>query len=157
MDTILSAVKCQFDLVCLHLLEVCNRASRPPTDCSGTMSKVGVSLKLKTCLFFEDFIDYLSHVVPPARLGILTTATNAICELQNPTNVTKLKSSLGRCNVLRHFVSSFTCVDASFQCKLQQEQPYHFGRLKETEMEALETLQQRLLSPLKLALPRSKG
>lgn len=74
--------------------------------------------------------------------------------LQLHTEVTELKSFLGLFNEFRRSVQNFTHVAALLNCQFQIHQAFEFGRLNETVIEALETLQNGLLTPPKLVLPR---
>lgn len=55
-----------------------------------------MSLQLMKCFFLEDCIDLLGHEIQPDRLDILTKAADAIRGPERATNVTELKSFLGR-------------------------------------------------------------
>lgn len=54
-------------------------------------------------------------------------------------------------------ISKFAGVAAPLNRKLVEEQLFRFDRLKDTEIKALETLKQCLLSPPMLALPKLNG
>lgn len=57
--------------------------------------RAGLLLKLKKWFLLEDSRDLLGHAIQPGRLRKSMKVTEAICELQEPTNVTELKSFLG--------------------------------------------------------------
>lgn len=71
--------------------------------------------------------------------------------------MTELKSFLGVCNLFRRFVPNFARIAALLNRKSEKGPTFHFGKLNETKIEALETLQYRLLSPPILALLRPNG
>lgn len=65
----------------------------------GLLPKPDVAFEPKRCFFFQDRIYFLRHIIWPGKLGVWTIATNAIRELQNPMNMTDLKSFLVLWNV----------------------------------------------------------
>lgn len=158
-DRILSKVKWQFAIVCLEDVFIFSRSAEKrldqPRTVIGLLSKAGESLKRNKCYLLEDRIEYLRHIVQPYRLGISTKATNSFHRLQHTTVVTELKSFLALCNVLRRFVASFARIAAALNFRLKKTSALYFGRLNKTEIEALESLQHRLLPPLILLLPRT--
>lgn len=99
MNIVLSTVNWQFALVYLDDVIMFWRSVEDHLDHLRTvlelLPRAEVSSKLKTCFFFEDRIDYLGHVIPPARLGISTKATDEIHGLKHDTTVTEIKSFLG--------------------------------------------------------------
>lgn len=99
MDNILSAVELQFALVYGEDVIIFFRSAQEHLDhpriVMGVLSRPRVSLKLKECFSSKDGIDSFCQVIRPGRFGILTEATNTICSLQQATNVTHVKSSIG--------------------------------------------------------------
>lgn len=82
------------------------------------LSKAGVALNLKKCFIFEVCIEYFGHVIQQSRLDILTKAAYTIYELQNPTNVTKLHTFVGDCNLYPKPVPIFSSIAALLICQL---------------------------------------
>ena len=64
-----------------------------------------------------------------------------------------MRSFLGLCNVYRKFVQNFTRIAAPLNKNLNKNQPTKWDALTDKEMEAFETLKQKLISPPFLALP----
>lgn len=114
----------------------------------GLLLRASVSLKLKKWFFVDAYFDYLAHIVRPLRRDISIEAINAICRPKSLTNMTELKSFLVFCDVFQRFVPNFTRIGSLFIGKVGKDQPSHFGRLIKTRMEALETVQHQLMSPL---------
>lgn len=110
---------------------------------------------MEKCLFFEDCINYSGHVIQPDRIFVSTITTNEIRRLQHPINVTDLKSSLVLCNIFRLFLPKFAITAAPLTPRLEEDHPFVFGRLEETEIEALESVQHGLLSLPIMSLPRT--
>lgn len=108
--------------------------------------RVNVSPKWRTCTS-EDHIDYLGNVSQPGRIGISTIAIDTIPRLKHPTKGTELKSFVSHCNIFGRFVQRFSRISALQNWKLKTDKPFRFARSDKTEIEALEMLQQRLLSP----------
>lgn len=102
MDVVLSTVKWNFAIVFLEDIIV---FSKSPDEHIEQVSEIffllcdaSVTLKLKTCRFFSDAIDNLSHVKRPIRLEIATYTTNAIRQLQQKKSLTK------RCSFPRLYI-----------------------------------------------------
>lgn len=112
-----------------------------------TLSKVGVSLRLKRGFFSDDRIESFGPMIHSGRIGISTKASDEIPWLQYLTNVDKLKSFSSLCNVIRRFVPSFARIVALLNKKLEKDQTFHFRRLKKSGIKVLESLQHQLLSP----------
>lgn len=73
-------------------------------------------------------------------------ATDANRRLQYATNVTDFKSVLVLLNIFGRFVPAVLHIASMWNRNLEKNQRYHFGRMDKTEIEALETAQNRLLS-----------
>lgn len=84
-------------------------------------------------------------------------ATDTIRSLQHPTNLYGLGSFLFFCSVLKRLDPNFTHISAPLESSLEKDQRSHFVRKDESEIEALETLQHRLLSPPTLSIPGQNG
>lgn len=116
MNIILSAVKCQFAIVCLDDVFTFSRSLEEHLDDLRTglklLRRARVSLKMNRSIIVESRTDTLGHVIKAGRLDILIGAADGIRRLQHPTNVTEHKSFLGLCNVLTGFVPSFLPIAA---------------------------------------------
>ena len=161
IDVILAQVRWQYSLVYLDDIVVFSKTGEEHIDhvrsVLSLLADAGVTLKLKKCFFFTDKIDYLGHVIRPGKLQIAEHTTDAIRQLQAPTNLTELRSFLGLCNVFRRFVPNFARIAAPLNRKLRKGEPTVFGPLNEEEMGALEELKKRLIEPPILTLPRRDG
>lgn len=151
MDIFLSGVKWKFVLVYLEgsvtFLTSVEKHLHHWRTVLGLPSRADVSKKLEKCFFFDYCISSSISVIQTGRPGISTKVTDAISGLQHHTNVTEHKAFLGLCNVFRRFVTNLASIATSLSPKLEMDQTFDFGRLSETEIEALETLQRPPLSP----------
>lgn len=104
MDVILSTVSCQLVLVCLYDVIIFFRSVEEHLDLVqtvlGPFSRTSISMRLNKCLFLEDRINYLSHVIQAWRPGMSTKASDSTCGLQHFTDVTELRSFTSLCNVI---------------------------------------------------------
>lgn len=89
------------------------------------------SLKLKRYRFITYTIDYLGYVKRLRRMKTAIHAADAIKHLQNPRNLTKLRSFLELHNVFRRFVVSLTLIAALPNRKLQKDKPVEVGPINE--------------------------
>lgn len=151
MDIILSTSKLQFAFAYLGDVVTFSRPVEEHLNLLqtvlGLLSSAGISLTLKKCFFFEDYTNYLGHLIQPCRPGISRRETYSICGFQPPANVIELKSILSLCNVFLRFLSNFTSLVTPLNRKLEKDQPFNFARPTKTEIERLEMLQHQLLSP----------
>lgn len=112
-----------------------------------------VRLCLKKCKFFTNCIDYLGHAIRPGPLEVSTTTTYPLCRLVHPTNLTKLQSLFGLCNVLWRLVPNFPDVAASLKTKFRKGQLQTFDWLSNEEITAWETIRARPIEFPVAALP----
>lgn len=82
---------------------------------------------------------------------------DAIRDLESLITVTKLKSLLGFCNVIRLFIHKFARVVAPLNEKPQENQSARFRQLTKEETAAMDALQEKLVLPPVLPLLRYSG
>lgn len=63
------------------------------------LKRAGVALKLKTCAFFMNQIDYVGLVVRPGRLKVANDIIDSVSASNIPTTQNELRSFVGLCNV----------------------------------------------------------
>lgn len=96
-------------------------------------------------------------MIQPRRLAVIHPATKAIDGLLNRTNITDLRSFLGLCNFYLRLVSIFLRIEALLTKGLKKDQQCQINELTSEELKALETLEEELISPAVLVLPRCKS
>lgn len=157
-DVVLSEVKWKFVLLYSDDVVIFSRSVEEHMilihiwAVQGPIPRDRASEKLKKCIFFQNHFDYLGHFMPPARPGMSTKVTKAICRLQHFTNTTASKLFLVLCNVFRFFVPSFARLSTLLNCKFENHHYFYFWRQNEIEIEVIKTLQHWFLSPSKLVL-----
>jgi hypothetical protein len=119
--------------------------------------RAGLSLNLKKCHFFKKEVSYLGHVIGQGTLSVSGKNTRALKTAKPPTTQTELRSFLGLCNVYRRFVPGFAKVAAPLNALLRKGESPQLGELTATQLQAFESLRDRLLSPPILALPKAEG
>lgn len=144
MDIIQSPIKCRFALVYLDNVVVFWRLlccyANHRKRVLFLLQDARVTLKSKKCNFFTGTTDYFDHVTCSWRLEIATHRTDSIKGLKPLTNITKLCSFFGLCNVFRRLVHSFARMAAPLSNKLKKDWPKHFGALIAEEPHELNKL-----------------
>lgn len=100
------------------------------------LNNADVTLIFRKLYFFTISIDFLGHLICPGCLRMLTRTIAAVCGLEHPINRTELRSILGLFNVFQHFVSTFACVAAQLNKKLQKGQLQIFDGFSDREITA---------------------
>jgi RNase H-like domain found in reverse transcriptase len=121
------------------------------------VEKVGLSLKLINYHFFKEAVDYLGHVIRPGKLAVAEKNTAALRNAPVPKTQTELRSFLGLCNVYRRFVPRFAAVAAPLTSLLGKGTSPQLGVFSAQQIDAFNSLRDKLLSPPVLALPRPTG
>lgn len=116
-----------------------------------------VTLKLNTFHILTNTIDYLSHVIRPRQIAIVTHKMEAIKRLKPSTNIIKLCKFLRPRNVSHHFLSIFEGIAASLNRKLRKDQQTQFDALSADELNMIYELQNKLLSLPILALQSAEN
>jgi hypothetical protein len=119
--------------------------------------RAGLSLKLRKCRFFSDKVSYLGHVIRPGTLAVAEKNTSALKDAKPPMKQSELRSFLGLCNVYRRFVAGFAKIAAPLNALLRKGESPTLRQLTTEQMDAFNTLRERLLRPPVLALPRAEG
>lgn len=105
--------------------------------------------KESKCLFGQDQIDYLGHVISANGLAVNPTKIQAILQWPSPRNVKELRSFLGLAGYYRRFVRQYATIAGPLTDLLRKET----FQWNEWEQVAFETLKQALGSTPVLALP----
>lgn len=91
------------------------------------LKEAGVTLKLKQCAFFTNYIDYLGHAI---KLGLFEDGNRtaaAIYKLKVTTTVTKLRSFRGLCNNFGQIVQSFAKTALPLSRRLRKTKEEELG------------------------------
>jgi hypothetical protein len=121
------------------------------------LGSAGFLLKLSKWHFFKEAFDYLRHVIRPGKFAVAKKNTVALRNAPSPSTQTELRSVLGLCNVYRRFVSRFAAITAPLTSLLGKGTPPRLGTLSAQQINAFNTLRDKLLSPPVLSLPRTTG
>jgi RNase H-like domain found in reverse transcriptase len=112
---------------------------------------------LNKCHFFLEAVDYLGHVIRPGKLAAAEKNTAALRNAPVHKTQTELCSFLGLCNVYRRFVPRFAAVAAPLTRLLGKGTSPQLGVFSAQQIDAFNTLRDKLLSPPVLTLPRATG
>jgi Reverse transcriptase (RNA-dependent DNA polymerase) len=158
IDIILSAIKWKKWLV--HLDDVIIFSSsrdmhlKHVNEALNLLGKAGLSLKLIKCHLFKEAVDYLGHVIRPGKLAVSEKNTASLRNAPVPKTQTEL---LGLFNVYRRFVPHFATVAAPLISLLGKGTSPQLGDFSPQQIDAFNTLRDKLLPPPVLGLPRATG
>lgn len=93
----------------------------------------------------------------PRLLRNAAHTADAIRNIKQQRNITKLRCFQGLCNVFQPFVSNFVHFAAPLNCELRKGQPRKFVRLNKKDFTEIVTVQQKTISTFILALPYAGG
>lgn len=79
-------------------------------NCTWSTKPAGGSLNLEESTSYTDKFDCLRQFIQPGRLEVASRTIDTISGSENMTNMHKLKSFLGICNVYQRFVPDFTYI-----------------------------------------------
>lgn len=117
-----------------------------PRNCTVTAVESLSIIETEELLFPWETYPLLGSSLEICKLTISPNAIDTTRRLQQPTNVAERKSILGLCNVFCRFVQNMAGIVELLNRRLENDHPFHFGRLNKTKVEARVTLQNRLLS-----------
>jgi len=121
------------------------------------IGKAGGTLSAAKCHFFQEEVEYLSHVIGPGRVHVLEKNLRAQRGLRYPETQTQMKSFLGMCGVYGRFVADFAKIAKPLTALTSTKLPKILTLPREEESKASEELRRRLLAASILALPRREG
>lgn len=140
LDVIARTVRWQFALVYLNDVVTFTEA---PEDNMRHIKKVlkhlknsDLTLNRKKSLFLTETIGYLEHVACWRSLKFAPYTTDAMSGIQEPTNITELKSFLNIFNEFRNFVRNFVRLAVPLKIRLREGKPTKFVTLNEEELTA---------------------
>lgn len=92
------------------------------------MNGAALKLKMKTCFVFIDSEStvYVGHTVHSETMEVATKTPDATCSLNAQTNIYKLHSFNGYCNVFKHFASTFSKKVTPLKTNLKKRKPKQF-------------------------------
>lgn len=107
-DMILLTVKWQFALAYFEDIAIFSKSISDHLShllsVASLLSNAVMSLRLRKSFFFDNKIYYLGLGIKLRKLDVSVKETDAICGLEQQTNVAELKSFLGLYNVFHRFV-----------------------------------------------------
>jgi hypothetical protein len=130
---------------------------KPVNEALHLFGKARLSLKLIKCHFFKEAVDYLGHLIRPCKLAVAEKNTAALRNAPVPKTQTELRSYLGLCNVYRRLVPRFAAVAAPLTSLLGKGTSPQLGVFSAQQLEAFNSLREKLLAPPLLALPLPMG
>ncbi len=74
------------------------------------LKKHGIRAKKEKCLFLQDKVEYLGHVLDAEGLHASDSKVEAVLKVPNPKNVKELRSFLGMMNYYRKFIPSLATI-----------------------------------------------
>ena len=113
-----------------------------------------ISLKLKKCSFFRLKVHYLGHVISPGMLSVAEAAADAFKTFTFQRTLKQLRSFVGACNVYRRFVKGIAKDARPLTSMTRKDADPNFDDSTEAQLQAFETLKERMINPPILELPR---
>ena len=89
------------------------------------------------------------------KVSIAVDNSKAFAEAVFPPTGTQLSSFLGAANIYGRFVEKYSDIARLLNSMLRKDADLDWGNLSDEQMEAFETLKERLISPPILALPKA--
>lgn len=104
------------------------------------LSDSRVTLKPKNFWLTTDTLDYLGHNILPSKLETAIHISDTIHNLNEPRNMTELRSLFGFCNAFHRFIPSSSHIAGPLNKKLRKNQPQTSEYLLDEERNAMKTL-----------------
>ncbi|KAL3993537.1 DDB1- and CUL4-associated factor 15 [Sarotherodon galilaeus] len=104
----------------------------------------GLHLKQEKCLFFQESVEYLGHIIDVAGLHKSTEKVRAVMEAPAPADVSQLHSFLGMLNYYGRFIPDLATVLKPLNELLSKEKKWQWTSACES---AFQKAKERLASP----------
>ncbi|XP_024154359.1 uncharacterized protein K02A2.6, partial [Oryzias melastigma] len=96
------------------------------------LEEYGLHVKQDKCLFFQDSVEYLGHIIDAAGLHKSPEKVRAIVEAPTPSNVGQLRSFLGMINYYGRFIPDLATVLKPLNAMLQKGQKWTWSKACES-------------------------
>lgn len=151
MDVVLSKIKWQYALVYSDDVLLFSRTLRKHIKHAGTFSQLlkssGVVLNLHKSTAFTNRIYYIGHIIQSGQRDVANHTADNIQKLKTQTTVTELPIFVGLCDVFKIFVQNFAGTASPFSRRPRKPKAKDLGPLEENELQALDTLKEKLILP----------
>lgn len=121
------------------------------------LKDANVALKLKECVFFANWMDYLGHVMKPGKLKRVYCIADAIEKIQVPTKATEIRLFLWVWNVTKQLVCIFVWTASMLSKRLRKTQSKENRLLAKEEFEPLKMLKEKEIFLPVLTSSKSNG
>ena len=106
-------------------------------------------VKCKKCKLFYEKVEFLSHIVSAASIGIVQTKVDAIKQWPQPTYIKDVQDFLGLANYYRRFVKGFVQIALLLTSLTHKSQDFAWS---DTCEQSFRGLKQWLIDPYTLGL-----
>lgn len=120
-------------------------------------NETGVTLQLKKGAFSKMKIYYSGQVISSDQLEVLNHTTDTMEPLKIPKTQTELRSFLSLCNLLPRLVRYFARITSFLTARQRNEIAKELRKVNEQELSFFGILQEKLMYPPTMALPRKNG
>nr|XP_024658736.1 uncharacterized protein K02A2.6-like [Maylandia zebra] len=110
----------------------------------GRLEDYGLRLKQEKCLFFQESVEYLGHIIDAAGLHKSPEKVRAVMEAPAPADVSQLRSFLGMLNYYGRFIPDLATVLKPLNELLSKEKKWQWTSACES---AFQKAKERLASP----------
>ncbi len=87
----------------------------------------GLHLHPGKCKFFQESVEFLSHVIYLGGLGVQQAKVEAIACILCPTGVSKVRTFMGLANYYRRYVKGFNAMVKLLNMLLKLDQEWQWG------------------------------
>jgi RNase H-like domain found in reverse transcriptase len=92
---------------------------------------------LSKCMFMQEELDYLGHVIWRERISVDLSKIEAVKDWATPQDLKQLRSFLGLCNYFRRFVRNYSTIASPLSDFAKKAIPFKWGESQDKEFEEL--------------------
>ena len=107
-------------------------------DVLNKISRAGATLNKDKCLFGQEKITFLGHVIDKTGISPDPDKVSAILKMKPPTSITELRRFMGMVNQLGKFSSRLATISQPLRTLLSKQAVWAWGQSQDTAFQAVE-------------------